>query len=49
MPYAYSEDNLIEKTAVGIFKELKWEIKSQKLEVAQDDLLRQLMSGGIVA
>ena len=26
MPYAYSEDNLIEQTAVAIFKELKWEI-----------------------
>ena len=25
MPYAYSEDTLIEQTAVSIFKELKWE------------------------
>lgn len=24
MPYTYSEGNLIEQTAVGIFKELKW-------------------------
>lgn len=25
MPYAYSEDTLIEQTAIGIFKDLKWE------------------------
>lgn len=25
MPCAYSEDNPIEQTAVGIFKDLKWE------------------------
>jgi type I restriction enzyme R subunit len=25
MPYAYSEDTLIEQTAIAIFKELKWE------------------------
>ena len=25
MPYAYSEDTLIEQTAISIFKDLKWE------------------------
>ncbi len=25
MPYAYSEDSLIEQTAIAIFKDLKWE------------------------
>jgi hypothetical protein len=25
MPYAYSEDPLIEQTAIAIFKDLKWE------------------------
>lgn len=47
MPYDYSEDTLIKHTVVGLFRELKWEIKSQKPEAARDDLLRRLMSGVI--
>ena len=46
MPYAYSEDSLIEQTAVTIFKELKWEIanvyKGEKFGVGGAQSVRAL-------
>ena len=38
MSYAYSKDNLIEQTAVSIFKDLKWE-PANVCQEARDVLL----------
>jgi hypothetical protein len=47
MPHAYTQDQLIEQPAIGLFAELVWTIVSvlQNLRRTRDLLLPRLLSG----
>jgi hypothetical protein len=49
MPHAYTEDQLVEQPAIGLFAELGWSTTSgpQNLRQARDLLLPRLLSGQI--
>jgi hypothetical protein len=51
MPHAYTEDQLVEQPAIGLFAELVWKIvfvrQIQNLRRTRDLLLPRLLSGQI--
>jgi hypothetical protein len=50
MPHAYTEDQLVEQPAIGLFAELGWAVERriQYLSRTRDLLLPRLLSGQVV-